>query len=434
MKLSYYNIFFPLDETYILYNTLKGSIFVIDSQVKDLLENNNISSLDEEYIQTFTENGILVEDELNEQTVYRLMVERSKYMTPLTAVQVATTYNCNLACIYCYEGKGELEKKSMDEKTAHCAIKFIKDLVINDGSTALRVELFGGEPLLNMPVSLLLADKLSRWCEDIGKGFKINPLTNGTLSTPEVVEAFAQYNCKFLVNIDGPREIHDTRRIHKNGTGTFDEIIEGLHRVRDYGMGIQIRMNVDETNREYIVPFFEFLKDEGFVDVNLTIKPVFNTSPACSSYGYCIPDAQGLTVANHFYSIARSMGITTGEPEKPSPQGVCAAQKFSNFIIDPYLRLFKCNILLPFEKNAVGVINPETAEPVFNHVNVDFMSRDPLAIEECSTCKLVPVCRGGCNAEIFETQGTTHGYICRKSGIYDVLQENLTAFVRKTMQ
>ena len=433
MKLSYYNIHFPYNGKYILYNTLKGSVFVIDEQVHHLLEKNEISSLGEDFLKTFIENGIIVEDELDEESVYRLLYERSKYVTPLTAVQVATTYTCNLACIYCYEGKGELERKSMDEKSAQCAIKFIQDLVKNDGSTALRVELFGGEPLLNMPVSLLLAKELSTWCEEHGKGFKINPLTNGTLSTPDVVEEFAQYNCRFLVNIDGPREIHDKRRIYKNGKGTFDDIVEGLHRVRDYGMGIQIRMNVDKTNRDYVVPFFEFLKDEGFTDINLTIKPVFNTSPACSSYGYCIPDAEGLTVAHHFYTIARSMGIITGEPESPSPQGVCAAQKFSNFIIDPYLRLFKCNILLPFEKNAVGVINPETKEPVFNQVNVDFMSRDPLAIEECRQCQLVPVCRGGCNAEIFETQGTTHGYICRKSGILEVLKETLISFVRKTM-
>ena len=434
MKLSFYNMYFPLGEKYVLYNTFKGSIFVIDSQAKTILENNKISSLSEEYIRIFTENGILVEDELDEKAAYQLLVERSKYMTPLTAVQVATTYTCNLACIYCYEGKGELEKKSMDEKTARCAIKFIKDLVKNDGSTALRVELFGGEPLLNMPVSLLLAEELHAWCEENNKGFKINPLTNGTVSTPEVVEAFSHYNCRFLVNIDGPKKIHDKRRLYKNGKGTFDEIIEGLHRVLDYGMGIQIRINVDETNKDYIEPFFEFLKDEGFTDVNLTIKPVFNTSPACSSYSYCIPDAQGLSVANRFYTKARSMGITTGEPEKPSPQGVCAAQKFSNFIIDPYLRLFKCNILLPFEKNAVGVINAETGEPVFNYKNVDFMSRDPLTVKECRQCKLVPVCRGGCNAEIFETKGTTKGYICRKSGIYEVLKENVTSFASKTMK
>ena len=433
MKLSYYNIHFPYNGKFILYNTLKGSVFVIDEQVLNLLERNEISSLGEDFIRTFTENGVLVEDEIDEEGVYRLMYERSKYVTPLTAVQVATTYNCNLACIYCYEGKGELERKSMDEKSAKCAVKFIQDLVKNDNSTFLRVELFGGEPLLNMPVCLLLAKELSAWCEETGKGFKINPLTNGTLSSPDVVEEFAQYNCRFLVNIDGPQKIHDQRRIYKNGKGTFNDIIEGLHRVRDHGMGIQIRMNVDKTNKDHVVPFFEFLKDEGFTNINLTIKPVFNTTPACSSYGYCIPDAEGLTVAHHFYSIARSMGITTGEPESPSPQGVCAAQKFSNFIIDPYLRLFKCNILLPFEKNAVGVINPETSEPVFNHVNVDFMSRDPLTVEECRQCNLVPVCRGGCNAEIFEAEGTTHGYICRKSGIYEVLKENLISFVKKTM-
>lgn len=147
-----------------------------------------------------------------------------------------------------------------------------------------------------------------------------------------------------------------------------------------------------------------------------------------------MPDLEGSLVTDHLYNVAKSMGITTEKKEKPPPQGACRAQKFSNFIIDPYLRLFKCNILLPFEKNAVGVINPEDSEPLFNHVNVDFMSRDPLAVHECKMCKLVPVCRGGCLVEIFETQGTTHGYVCRKQAIHETLQEDLTSFAGKTRQ
>lgn len=434
MKVSYYNVFFPFGEEYVLFNTLRGSIFVVDPETKELLEKGEISSLDEEHLRAFTDNGVIVEEELNEQNAYRLLYERSKYTTLLTAVQVATTYQCNLACIYCYEGKGEIESKKMDEKSAKCTIEFLKDLVVNDNSNALRVELFGGEPLLNMPINLMIAKELNAWCEENNKEFVINALTNGTLSTDEVVESLGQYGCKFLVVLDGPRKIHDQRRIYKNGEGTFDKIVAGLHRVTDYGLGIQIRINVDETNKDYVVPFFEFLKEEGLSDVHLTIKSVFNTSPACSSYGYCMPDVEVLTIVNHFYSIARSMGITTGESGPPTIQGVCAAQKFSNFVIDPYLRLFRCNILLPYEKNVVGVINPETSRAVFNHLNVEFMSRDPLTIEKCRTCKLVPMCRGGCLAEVYETQGTAHGCICREAGISGMLQENLISFVEKTMQ
>jgi uncharacterized protein len=431
MKASYYNVFFPFEDQYILFNTLRGSIFVVDDEIKNFLEKNEVFSLSEEYKDIFTNNGIIVEDQLNEQDAYKLMYERSKYNTASTSLHVITTYNCNLACTYCYEGKGEIECKTADEKTAHCAIQFIKNLTENNNSESLHIELFGGEPLLNMPINLLVVKKLSTWCQENNKNFSVNAITNGTLSTEKNVEDLAQYNCSFLVTLDGPKEIHDRRRIYKNGSGTFDDIIEGLHRVRDLDLGLMIRINVDEANKEHIIPLFEYLKDNDLSNVVISIKSVFKISPACLSYSYCMPDMEGKRVVTSLYTVARSMGFRAEDPEKPSPLGACSAQKASYFTIDPYLRLFKCAILPPYEKNCVGTVSIKDANPMFNHVNIDFLSRDPMIIEPCSTCKLVPVCRGGCPAEIYGVRNTTHGYVCRKPGLYETLKENLMSVIKK---
>ncbi len=431
MKPSYYNIFFPFEDKYILFNTLRGSIFVVDSEMKSHLENNEISSLSEEYFKAFTDNGILIEDELNEQDAYKVLYERSKYDTASTTLHVITTYACNLSCIYCYEGKGELEHKSMDEKAGQIVIKFIKNLVDNNNSKALSLELFGGEPLLNMPMNLLVAKELSAFCEENARHFAVDAITNGTLSSEKNVEDLAQYHSSFLVTLDGPREIHDQRRIYKNGKGTFDEIMEGLHRVNDLGLGIMIRVNVDNTNKDHVVPLFHSLKEEG-IKATISIKPVFNTSPACLSYGYCMPDVEGLKVINDLYNVARSLNFRTEDPEKPGPAGACSAQRIGYYAVDPHLRLFKCAILPPYEKNSVGTLGMDSA-PVFNPRNIDFLSRDPMAVEECRTCPLVPMCRGGCPAEIYETQNTTHGRVCRKSGFYETVRENLIAIVKRNI-
>ncbi len=433
MKTSYYNVFFPFEDEYVLFNTLGGAIFVVDSEIKGYLEKNEIASLSEEYKELFTDNGIIVEDSLNEQDAYKMMYEMSKYNSVSTALHVITTYDCNLACVYCYEGKGELEHKAMDEKTARCAIQFIKNQTKNNNSKVLGIELFGGEPLLNMPINLLVAKELSSWCEENGVRFSINAITNGTLSTAQNVDDLAAYTCSFLVTLDGPKEIHDQRRVLKDGTGTFDTIIEGLHRVHDAHLRIMIRINVDETNRNHIVPLFGFLKEEGLNNAVISIKPVFNTSAACLSYNFCMPDTETLQVVNDLYIKAREMNFGLEDPLRPSPQGACNAQKISYFTIDPYLRLFKCAILPPYEKNAVGKVRIEDAHPVFNHVNVDFLSRDPMVIEPCKTCKFVPMCRGGCPVEIYDIKGTTHSNVCRKSGYEETLKINLTNFAKKEL-
>ncbi len=431
MKASYYNVFFPYEDNYVLFNTLRGSIFVVDSELKDLLEKNEVSSLGEEYTGAFSDTGILVQEEVNEEDQYKLMYEQSKYNTVATTLHVITTYSCNLACTYCYEGKGELEHKSMDEKTARCAVEFIKRLTQECNSKSLSIELFGGEPMLNMPMNLLVAEELTAWCEETSTHFSLNAITNGTLSSEKNVEDLAQYSCRFLVTVDGPKEIHDQRRVYKNEKGTFDDITEGLFRVRDAGLGIMLRINVDEVNKDHVVTLYEFLKDEGLNEVLISIKPVFNTSPACLSYGFCMPDVKGLQVINSLYTVARKMNFRTEEPEKPSPQGACSAQRMSYFTVDPYLRLFKCAILPPYEKNSVGVVNPENFQPVFNHVNTDFLTRDPFALEGCRTCQFIPICRGGCPVEAYETQGTTHVPVCRKDGLCECIMENLTSYVKK---
>lgn len=431
MKSSHYNVFFPYNGKYILFNTLRGSIFLVDSEIRNILEKNEVNLLDEQSIHAFTDNDIIVEDELNEQDVYQLMYERSKYCTLSTTVEVVTTYACNLACTYCYEGKGEIENKKMDERSVACTVKFIQNLVESGSSTELRVSLFGGEPLLNMPANLNLAEELSRWCEENNKGFFMSAVTNGTLFTEKIVEDLAQYNCGFLVVLDGPQEIHDQRRMYKNGKGTFEDIIKGLHCVTDNGLKIKIRVNLDETNRYHIVSFFEFLKKEGFADISLNITPVFKTSPACSSYNYCMPDVEGTLAADRLYSVARSMNITVAKKDRPSCQGACRAQRYSNFVIDPFLRLFKCNIQLPFAENSVGRINPENSEPEFNQFYFDVMLRDPFSVQECRMCSLLPICRGGCLAEIFENKGAVRERICRQQAVYQSLQEDLKAFAEE---
>jgi uncharacterized protein len=430
MKVSYYNVFFPFGKEYILFNTLEGYVIVLDSKTKSLLEKNEISSLSEEYQVVFRDYGIIVEDELNEQDKARLMYERSKYNTTSTALHVITTYACNLACVYCYQGKGEVKTKSMGEKTARHVIQFIKNLTTNNNSKSLGIRLFGGEPLLNTPINVLIAKELSKWCRENDKDFSLIAITNGTLLTGKNVEDLAQYNCSFMVTLDGPKDIHDQRKTYKNGRGTFDDIINGLYHVKDSNQKIIVRINVDENNKDHVVSLFQFLKDGGLNNVVISIKPVFNISPACQSYDHCLPDIKKIRVGTSLLTTARDMNFRTQDQENPPPRGACSAQQISYFTVDPYLRLFKCSNLAPFEKNAVGIIKGDS-RPEFNHINIDFLSRDPFTLDECRTCQLVPICCGGCPAVVYEAQGTTHGNVCNKSGFYEMLKENSINLVRR---
>lgn len=429
MKQSFYNLFFPLGNQVILYNALGGAILIIDEEMKKILEGDDLSSLDGEYRTLFVENGILIDEDEDELDMVHSLYEESKYDAVTTTFHVIPTYKCNLSCTYCDEGKGHSITASMDTEAAQRCSQFITGLTEENYSKALAVELFGGEPLLNMPINSILAESLKAWCEEHSKLFFLIAITNGTLFIPEIVETLAQYGCSFIVPVDGPKQIHDQRRMYKTGEGTFDHILKGVQRVVDSGLEVKLRITTDATNTESMTDFFDTLRDAGLGSVNLSFKQSFKTSPACMASTYCIPYGEGLKAVNELRSMAQSMNFSVEQAEEPSLPGACPAQKIGYFTVDPYLNLYKCAILPPDTKNAVGYIDTE-GTACFNELYSDFFSRDLVSLQGCQACTLLPACRGGCPAEIYNNSGTTHGTVCRKSEITQTVRETVVHYVR----
>jgi uncharacterized protein len=419
MEASYYNLFFPFDDEYICFNTLDESILVVSAELKKRIEGNDISSIHREDMKILQDNGILI-DRKRERDEIRLRTYKLGHDTTVTDFHVFTTYQCNVICSYC----PQKDTKSMDEKSAARVAEFIKVTAAMNDSNTVRVQLRGGEPLLNMPAALLIADKVQTWCMDTGKEFSLRVVTNGTLFTEDTIKNLEEYHCRFTVTLDGPREIHDSRRTYKNGKGTFDDIIKGINRLKDT---VLIRVPVDQSNTD-IVPLFEFLKENN-IHSTLFIKSVFSKSPACRWYDYCIPDGEGVKIQHRLSDAAEALGFTVEREESFSKRS-CLAERVSYIAIDPYLRLFRCSTLLPSKEHAVGIIGPDS-NPVFNYVNADFLSRDPLTFRECHTCKLVPLCNGGCPADVFEAEKTTHNNACKKDEFLTAIKEDVTWLVRR---
>jgi uncharacterized protein len=427
VKPSSYNVFFPFDGKFILFNTRRGSIFLVDSNVKDVLEKNEISSLEKKYMEPFKDTGILIDEDMDERDSIAHLYAASRSDTRSLDVHIIPTYQCNLSCVGCHMKAG----KSMDNQGAACTVQFIKDLGEQYNSDAVRIDLFGGEPLLNMPVSLLLAEELSRWCEETGKRFSLSVSTNGTLLVPETIEELAPYTCRILTTLEGPQKIHDQRRVHKSGKGSFHDIIQGLHRVCDYGMEAAIKIRVDEATKDYIAALFAFLKDENLHRVKTSLSLVDTTPSFCGWNTYCVPDEAVSLIDFKLFAAARAMNVNIVQPDELSLRGVCSAQRISYFTVDPFLRLYKCPVLPPAEEYAVGALSAYDGSPGFNQIHDDILSRNPLEIDGCTTCRFLPVCGGGCAALALKTSGDAHGKVCKKSALCTMVQNSLIAAIQQ---
>ncbi len=148
MKFSEYNVIYELDEKFVLLNTLTGSIFFIDNDVKNAIEKRQIALLSEETINSYKRTGVIIEDSFNEYALYKYMSNKEKFKNNVLSLTILMTRNCNFTCTYCFEG---LNKKScnlsIDVKKS--IFKFIENMFkINKDLKILSITLFGGEPLL----------------------------------------------------------------------------------------------------------------------------------------------------------------------------------------------------------------------------------------------------------------------------------------------
>lgn len=137
------------------------------------------------------------------------------------------TRQCNLACSYCYQGEHIALPKDhgLLPKMPNEVLQTALPWALKWGNPGgLRINLYGGEPLLNFPV---IEQNVPIW----KWAFKQNNLdiafsmtTNGTKLKGKVRDFMDEHKVGILLSIDGPKHLHDVTRVHYDGRKSWDEI------------------------------------------------------------------------------------------------------------------------------------------------------------------------------------------------------------------
>jgi len=136
-------------------------------------------------------------------------------------LQLIVTEDCNLRCLYCFEGSKGPKQMSIElAKQLLC-----RELNRDDGPNKYQIDLAGGEPLLNfenikeiIEYCILNADKWK-------KEFFFNIGTNLTLLNQDI-EHWLEKNRDFVIlsiSLDGTRDVHNYYRC-----GSYDSVISNL--------------------------------------------------------------------------------------------------------------------------------------------------------------------------------------------------------------
>lgn len=143
-------------------------------------------------------------------------------------VLVATTWQCNLACSYCFiEDRRDGASKRMTPDLAERLIDSLNEGLA--GAEDIVVHLYGGEPLSNLSAVEALIERARRYTT--GR-FRFAITTNGTIRSDEAIELLERGAFDIVLSIDGPAAVHDERRRTAAGKPTHAQVMEFLSAVR----------------------------------------------------------------------------------------------------------------------------------------------------------------------------------------------------------
>jgi uncharacterized protein len=191
---------------------------------------------------------------LSSRSMQRANANRTLYRV------IMPTADCQLACVYCGQ------EHSRSKMTAEVQDKILTDVEnrLRSGDfSELYVTWFGGEPTLAPELIQSMTESLLRLAGKYAVSYTSKIVTNGAglkLNLARMLHRELHIRM-FEVSVDGPSAIHDLRRPHVSGAGSFRQILNNLSAIAENSelnqCRISLRVNVDKGNCDHVHELIE---------------------------------------------------------------------------------------------------------------------------------------------------------------------------------
>ena len=411
-KVSQYNHFFEVDGNFYVYNILTTSLLELEKDVYDNLKSESLDSISDDFKTDLSIEGIIVDSTANEKMHFEYYYDSRRYGDAAKRFKLTLipTYACNLACPYCFEGKDKNPKK-MSLSYVDAVLRFMKNQIEEcEAYTPIQeimISFFGGEPLICKEALTYFSNEASLYAKSKNIDIIYDITTNLTLLDDDIIALIGEHGMEVQVTIDGTQEQHDSRRIYKNGCGTYEIIIANLQKLVNAGLkeNITVRINIDENN------------------VCDAEKMLYALKPYAGSiyFGYLMTykgknedyqnecfknECYASTSIKKLYDVYAKLGFDV--PQEFGKKTPCQMNSQNTYVVDCNLDLYKCELVIGHKECSVGFLDEQGVQH-FNGNYYKQMTYSPLKIEKCSNCKMLPMCGGGCPAREYVNIGRNDG-------------------------
>ncbi len=415
MRFSLYNILSDKlpGGGYVLLNGLTGAFDLIDKELYTYIKNHNIIGENDfrmEDIEEYLERGFITEETIEEEieTAKRLIQEIGTIPQPYNVV-IAPNMGCNYRCVYCFELGNKYFKNPcehlMTRDDVDCVFQFMEKNDVKD-----RITLFGGEPLTKSTIDII--DYIVNEKNKDGK-YNFIAVTNG-----HDLEYFHPYLGKgkieeLQITIDGPKPIHDKRRIALDKSSSFDKIMKNLRcLIGKSDVDIQVRVNVDMRNLLYLDELMQTFQKNGILSAeNIYVYTSKVTGIETSDADECLMDetltALRKSVPECYTSIEEERirerfiwALATGSPVARASTYCGGHGKM--LVFTPDHSIYSCWDCIGRDENIIGTYDND-GNIIWNDVEKDFLKKRSLEKNvTCVKCPYVLFCTGGCFRQAME--------------------------------
>lgn len=361
---------------------MTSAVIKLEENEYNALKNGDFHIFSDNQMLELSNQGILVDKTLDEIALLRHTYFFAKNSDHEAHITICPTLDCNFACPYCYETR---KKGKMQLNTQNAILELIEKL-LNNNSKKLYILWYGGEPLLCPDVIYNLSTRIQSLCDKYSVNCVFSMISNGYLLNEDNINMLSKIKLsRIQITLDGLSEYHDKRRFLRDGSPTFEKIVNNIKNASKR-IHITVRVNVDRSNLGAYENIQKLFANYNNVDI------------------YCAPvtieDTQSNAVKNLCYSINEydefyKNTFDLKDIVLSSGINCCAAEMKNTFVIDPEGFAYKClNDLGHYERSLKNINNK--SDKLNPSAVAKYSGRDPFSEPICKDCIYLPQCYGGC--------------------------------------
>ena len=282
MRLNYFN-FKKFGHHILMTNDLGNHMFVSYEEFQNLLQKKVelTSDLGQQLLKKH-----MVYDDTNLEYSSSLMHDLRHlkgHVSVGTSLHIfVVTTACNMRCVYCQANNGiTCPSLYMTKDMAERAV----DIALQSPSQFLSFEFQGGEPLLNFEIIKYIVAY-----SEAHKGnhvIQYNIVSNLTLLSDNILDYIVEHNIGISTSLDGPEILHNANRPFADGSGTYNDVVSAINRVRERGVRVGAIQTTTRASLSYPREIVRAYKKLGFESIFLRpLTPLGKATLNWAKIGY----------------------------------------------------------------------------------------------------------------------------------------------------